>query len=128
MYLQAKLLLLIHTVWTFAKIISAIFRHDNRMHSSIVFKNCMMFTLFLTPPSYEEVYCFICSCRRVAVSRYRMLCLVPATMMLQQFLCFVHFIIDKLHYMLIKILLFLASLFVFFFSILNKEKSTRIII
>ena len=41
----------------------------------------MMFPMvFLPPPPYlEAVYCFICGCRRVAVARYRMICLVLLT-------------------------------------------------
>ena len=33
---------------------------------------------FVTPPPpyFEAVYCFICGRRRVAVARYRMICLV----------------------------------------------------
>ena len=32
---------------------------------------------FVTPPPYfEAMYCFICGRRRVAVARYRMICLV----------------------------------------------------
>ena len=31
---------------------------------------------FCAPLSFEAVYCFICSLRRVAVARYRMICLV----------------------------------------------------
>ena len=33
-----------------------------------------------TYPSFEAVYCFICSRRRVAVARYRMICLVLGIM------------------------------------------------
>ena len=36
----------------------------------------MMFPLVLLPPYFEGVYCFICGRRRVAVARYRMICLV----------------------------------------------------
>ena len=35
-----------------------------------------MFPLVLCPLSFEAVYCFICSRRRVAVVRYRMICFV----------------------------------------------------
>ena len=31
---------------------------------------------FVPPPYFEAVYCFICGRRRVAVARYRMICLV----------------------------------------------------
>ena len=31
---------------------------------------------FVTPPYFGVVYCFICGRRRVAVARYRMICLV----------------------------------------------------
>ena len=31
---------------------------------------------FCPPPSFEAVYCYICGRRRVAVARYRMICLV----------------------------------------------------
>ena len=31
---------------------------------------------FVAPPYFEAVYCFICGRRRVAVARYRMICLV----------------------------------------------------
>ena len=34
------------------------------------------FVGFVTLPSFEAVYCFICGHRRVAVARYRMICLV----------------------------------------------------
>ena len=37
----------------------------------------MMFPLVLPPPPYfEAVYCFICCRRRVALARYRMICVV----------------------------------------------------
>ena len=36
----------------------------------------MMFPLVLLPPYFEGVYCFNCGRRRVAVARYRMICLV----------------------------------------------------
>ena len=34
---------------------------------------------FCPPPlsSFEAVYCFVSSCRRVTIDRYRMICLVP---------------------------------------------------
>ena len=38
----------------------------------------MMFPLVLYPFSFEAVYCFICGRQRVAVARYRMICLVLA--------------------------------------------------
>ena len=31
---------------------------------------------FVGPPSFKAVYCLICDRRRVAVTRYRMICLV----------------------------------------------------
>ena len=31
---------------------------------------------FVPPPYFEAVYCFICRRRRVAIARYRMICLV----------------------------------------------------
>ena len=31
---------------------------------------------FESLPSFKAVYCYICGCRRVAVARYRMICLV----------------------------------------------------
>ena len=31
---------------------------------------------FVAPSSFEAVYCFICGRRRVAVARYRIICLV----------------------------------------------------
>ena len=31
---------------------------------------------FVSPPSFEAVYCYICGRQRVAVARYRMICLV----------------------------------------------------
>ena len=35
---------------------------------------------FCTPPPYFEAeYCLFCGCRRVAVARYGMICLVPVT-------------------------------------------------
>ena len=34
---------------------------------------------FVYPPSFEAVYCYICGRRRVAVARYRMICLVHVT-------------------------------------------------
>ena len=37
----------------------------------------MMFPLVLYPPLFYEVYCYICGRGRVAVARYRMICLVP---------------------------------------------------
>ena len=45
------------------------------MHRYILYQNFMMFPLVLLPPplSFEAVYCFICSRRRVAVARYRMI-------------------------------------------------------
>ena len=33
-------------------------------------------TVGFVPPSFEAVYCYICNRRRVAVARYRMICLV----------------------------------------------------
>ena len=39
------------------------------MHRFILCLNC-------SPTSFETVYCFICGRRRVAVARYRMICLV----------------------------------------------------
>ena len=33
---------------------------------------------FVSRPSFEDVYCFICGRQRVAVARYRMICLVSA--------------------------------------------------
>ena len=35
----------------------------------------MIFPLVLYPPSFEAVYCYICGRRRVAVARYRKICL-----------------------------------------------------
>ena len=35
-----------------------------------------MFPLILYSPSYEAVFCYICGRQRVAVARYRMICLV----------------------------------------------------
>ena len=53
-----------------------IFRNDRRVHRFILCQNYMMFPLVLPPPSYEAVNCFICGRRRVAVARYRIICLV----------------------------------------------------
>ena len=67
------------TVSVFVKIVSIpdlkiIFRNVRRMHCFILCLNYMMFPLVLSP-SFEAVYCYICSRRRVAVARYRMICL-----------------------------------------------------
>ena len=34
---------------------------------------------FIPPPSFDAVYCFICRRRRIAVARYRIICLVLLT-------------------------------------------------
>ena len=34
---------------------------------------------FVTPPYFEAEYCIFCGRRRVAVARYRMICLVHVT-------------------------------------------------
>ena len=55
---------------------------------------------FVTPPPYfEAVYCFISGCRRVAVARYRMICLVLynwfnfiSTASKMEFLYFLHMV------------------------------------
>ena len=47
------------------------------MHRFILCQNYMMFLLVLTrPPYFESKYCLFCGRRRVAVARYRMICLV----------------------------------------------------
>ena len=54
-----------------------IFRNGRRVHRFILCQNYMMFLLVLTPPPYFEAeYCSLCGRRRVAVARYRMICLV----------------------------------------------------
>ena len=48
------------------------------MHRFILCQNYMMFLLVLNPPPpyFEAEYCLFCGRRRVAVARYRMICLV----------------------------------------------------
>ena len=47
------------------------------MHRFILCQNYMMFLLVLNPRPYLEAeYCLFCGRRRVAVARYRMICLV----------------------------------------------------
>ena len=53
-----------------------IFRNVSRVRRFILCQNNMMFPWFCKPASFEEVYCFICGRRRVAVAIYRMFCLV----------------------------------------------------
>ena len=49
------------------------------MHRFKLCQNYMMFLLVLYPPPYFEAeYCLFCGRRRVAVARYRMICLVHA--------------------------------------------------
>ena len=56
-----------------------IFRNGLRVHRFIPYQNYMMFLLVLYPhPLFEAQYCLFCSRRRVAVARYRMICLVLA--------------------------------------------------
>ena len=51
--------------------------NGRRVHRFILCQNYMMFLLVLNPPPYFEAeYCLFCSRRRVAVARYRMICLV----------------------------------------------------
>ena len=54
------------------------FRNGRRVHRFILCQNyIMMFPLVLYPPPYFEAeYCLFCGRRRVAVARYRMICLV----------------------------------------------------
>ena len=40
---------------------------------------------FVSPPSFEAVYCYICGRRGVAVARYRMICLVLVNSILHQY-------------------------------------------
>ena len=42
-------------------------------------QNYMMFLLVLYPPYFDAEYCLFCSRRRMAVARYRMVCLVLIT-------------------------------------------------
>ena len=65
-YLPAKTLLKVHTVWAFIKVISLPDFPKNLSGAS--FHTCWFCTL---PPSFEAVSCFICSRRRVAVTRHR---------------------------------------------------------
>ena len=74
--------MLIQTVWLIVQIISI---PDEELFSetavgctvSYFVQNYMMFLLVLTPPPYFEAdYCLFCGRRRVAVARYRMICLV----------------------------------------------------
>ena len=54
------------------------FRNVRRVHRFILCLNYMRFpvVLYFSPPSFESVLCYICGRRRVAVARYRMICLV----------------------------------------------------
>ena len=61
-----------------------IFRNVRRGQQFILGLNYIMFPLVLYPPSFEAVYCYICSRRRVAVSRYLMICLVLRNLTLSQ--------------------------------------------
>ena len=69
----------------FVKIISIpdeelFFRNVRRVHRFILCQTYMMFPLVLyPPPSFEAVYCYICGRGRVAVARYRFICLVLST-------------------------------------------------
>ena len=53
-----------------------IFRNVRRVHRFILCQNHIMFPVVFVAPSFEPVYCFLYGHRRVAVARYRMICLV----------------------------------------------------
>ena len=55
------------------ELFSETYRNVNRF---ILCLNYMIFQLVLYSPSFEAVYYYMCSRRRVAVARYRMICLV----------------------------------------------------
>ena len=53
-----------------------IFRNVRRVQRFMLCLNYMMLPFILNPPSFKAMFCYICGRRRVAVVRYRMICLV----------------------------------------------------